>query len=338
MSNRILLFIISWILWGIGYYLYQPFLSIFLSKFISPNKLGLFYLLTQIISLPFPFIGRALARKLNVIKTIFIGTVFSGIGLLFLPFSLNFEESLLSISVSQSFYMALPSYYALMKKEGENEITRVWAFSISPAIILPSIGGLIVSYYGYPLLFILAGILITSSALPLVRYRSVSNESNSLFGKNGVKNLPYIIIFIIIPVALSSQFIFLVIDELYKFSPTIIGLIATLAELFGMSITYLLSRLNFRTALYIAMSVFSMQVFCLFYPYFAIFFGSWEAIIPLSLGTQKTIDDFALAVTMQILGWISGFLIASIIANPEFSIIISSIISLLLIFLIKLKS
>lgn len=336
MSTKTLILAISWLLWGIGFYLFQPFLSIFLVKFVPTNRLGFFYLITQSISLVFPFIGRFLSRTVGVVKTIILGMGLSGLGIIVLPFSSNFAELFLSFIIYESFYITLPSYYALMRREGENIITRVWAISATPSIVMPSIGGIIVYYFGYTALFIASGIFYVLSGLPLLKYK-ITYRDDELFTKSDERSAPYVITLIILPVALSSQFIYLVIKDLYNLTVEFIGFIATLAEIFGTILAYFSSYLKPKLALYISMLIFSLQGFSIFIPYFSIFFGSWEAIIPLSLGRQKSVDDFTYAITMQILGWISGYLVATFLGNPELSIIVSCIASILLLPLIKSK-
>lgn len=335
MSNRTALLAISWLFWGIGFYLFQPFLSIFLAKFIPPNRLGLFYFLAQVLSLIFPLAGKTLARRLGIIRTIMLGMSLSGLGLMILPLFHTFTEALISYVIYEFFYITLPAYYALMKREGENVITRIWAISATPSIIMPSIGGVLISYLGYAYLFIISGIFYILAGIPLARYYVIYDEN--MFNRSRKDDFPLLITAIIIPLALSSQFIYLVIKNLYNLSVEVVGFIASASEIFGTALTYLLSYTKPKTGLYISMITFSAQTLSFINPYFAIFFGAWEAIIPLSLGNQKTIDDFALAINMQILGWIIGYLIASVLANPNLSILISGLISILLIPLIKIK-
>ncbi|ARM76037.1 MFS transporter [Acidianus manzaensis] len=333
MNNNTIIFSISWILWGIGYYLFQPFLSIFLIKFISPNDLGLFYLLSEVVALPFPSIGNILSKRFGIKFSIFFGMILSGLGLIILPFSKNFEELLISIMLNECFYIALPNYYAIMRIQGESVITKVWAISVSPAIIMPTIGGIIISSFGYLFLFLISGISILFSIIPLLSFNfSFTKEKLSVKQK-----IPFVIIFTIVPIALSSQFIYLVIKELYNLNLEIVGIIATTAEIIGMITTYLLSYVEPKKALYLSFSIFSMQIFALINPFFAVCFGIWEAIIPISIESRKSVVDFTYATTMQIVGWILGYTIATFIANPYTSIIFASILSLLLLPIIKRK-
>ncbi|AWR97391.1 hypothetical protein DFR86_07400 [Acidianus sulfidivorans JP7] len=334
MINRTVVFAVSWLLWGIGYYLFQPFLSIFLVRFISANELGIFYLITQVIALPFPMIGNIISKKLGMIYTIFLGMSLSGFGMILLPFSKSFLYLIMSIALNQSFYMSLPSYYTIMRNEGENTITKVWAISVIPAIVMPAIGGFIVSIFGYFLLFIIAGICIIFSISPLFIFKIPTHINRNSIRKS---KIPYMNIFAIIPLGLSSQFIYLVIKEIYSLSLESVGIIATLAEAFGMIMTFILSFINPKKALLISFSIFSFQILSLLNPYFAISFGIWEAIIPLSLEQGNSINDFTYATTMQILGWILGYAIASIISSPKESIILSSVISIFMLIFIKRK-
>ncbi|BDC19395.1 MFS transporter [Acidianus sp. HS-5] len=319
---------ISWILWGIGFYLYYPFLSIFLVRYIRPSELGFFYLITLIFSLPLPYIGGKINKKIGEKYSIFIGMSISGLGILLFPFANSAISLYVFMTMYNSFYIALPAFYELMDTEGKGTISKVWAISVLPSIFMPSIGGLISQYLGFTYLFILSSIFIILTSFPLFTQKEIKNECQKI--------TPSLIIsLIIIPIALSGQFIYLVAKEMYNLSYTLIGIIATFAELLGSVVAFTSSFISNKRAINISLLLFSLQSLIIFSPYFSIFYGLWESLLPLSLSLSK--KDYVSAVTMQILGWILGYLIASISQTPKYDIFLSSIISLIVLAILNFR-
>ncbi len=310
---------ISWILWGIGFYLYYPFLSIFLVRYIRPSELGFFYLITLIFSLPLPYIGGKINEKFGENYSILIGMSISGLGILLFSFANSVILLYVFMIMYNSFYIALPAFYELMEAEGKGTISKVWAISVLPSIFMPSIGGLISQYLGFTYLFILSSIFIILTSFPLFDQKEIKKENTKI-------TLCPIISLIIIPVALSGQFIYLVTKEIYNLSNALIGIIATFAELLGSIIAFSSSFISSKKAINISLLLFSLQSLIVFSPYFSIFYGLWESILPLSLSIKK---NYVSAVTMQILGWILGYLVASISQSPKYDIFLSSILSLI---------
>ncbi|MFP3164723.1 MAG: hypothetical protein RXQ76_02585 [Acidianus sp.] len=311
---------ISWILWGIGFYLYYPFLSIFLVRYIKPSELGFFYLTTLIFSLPLPYLGGKINKKFGDKYSIILGMSISGTGILLLPFASSIILLYIFMIMYNSFYIALPAFYELMEIEGKSTISKVWAISVLPSIFMPSIGGMISQYLGFTYLFIISAFFIIFSFLPLITQKEIKNVDPK------IEFYP-IISLIILPVALSSQFIYLVIKELYNLSDTLIGIIATFAELLGSIIAFTSSFISSKKAVNLSLILFSLQSLIIISPYFSAFYGLWESIIPLSLSISK--KNYVSAVTMQMIGWILGYLIASIIQSPRDAIFLSSVLSLI---------
>ncbi|MQL54907.1 hypothetical protein [Acidianus ambivalens] len=317
---------ISWILWGIGFYLYYPFLSIFLVRYIKPSELGFFYLTTLIFSLPLPYLGGKINKKFGDKYSIILGMSLSGTGILLLPFTSSIISLYIFMIMYNSFYIALPGFYELMETEGKSTISKVWAISVLPSIFMPSIGGIISQYLGFTYLFIISAFFIIFSFLPLITQKEIKNEDPK------IEFYP-IISLIILPVALSSQFIYLVIKEMYNLSDTLIGIIATFAELLGSIIAFTSSFISSKKAINLSLILFSLQSLIIISPYFSVFYGLWESIIPLSLSISK--KNYVSIVTMQIIGWILGYLIASIIQSPRDAIFLSSVLSLIVLTIIN---
>ncbi|MEM3352208.1 MAG: hypothetical protein QW799_05245, partial [Saccharolobus sp.] len=73
-------------------------------------------------------------------------------------------------------------------------------------------------------------------------------------------------------------------------------------------------------------------VFYSFSPAMAIFFGAWEAIIPLTLEyfpSRKSPEDFAIINVMQGLGWIMGYIVDYTLGNINLLLVSSGIIAFL---------
>lgn len=317
---------ISWILWGIGFYLYYPFLSIFLARYIKPSELGFFYLTTLIFSLPLPYLGGIINKKFGGKYSIILGMSLSGMGVLLLPFAPSVILLYIFMIMYNSFYIALPAFYELMEMEGRGTISKVWAISILPSIFMPPIGGMVSQYLGFTYLFIISALFIISSFLPLITQKEIKDEDTK------IEFYP-IITLITLPVALSTQFIYLVIEEMYNLSYTLVGIIATFAELLGSGVAFAFSYISSKKAINLSLILFSLQSLVILSPYFSIFNGLWESIIPLSLSMSK--KNYVSKITMQIIGWILGYAIASIIRSPIDAIFLSSIMSIIVLVIIN---
>ncbi|MEM3972382.1 MAG: hypothetical protein QXF96_07305 [Saccharolobus sp.] len=322
----------SWLLWSTAYYLYYPFLSIYLSSFIQEDKLSLVYAIFQAISLPYAMLGAKLYWK-NKIMPIIIGMLFAGVGLILLPFSTNLISIIIYMSINYMFFLSLPSYYSLMAEIGEGVITRIWSLSILPSIIMPSIGGIIAQYTSLRLLFIISGIIFSLSFLPMLKFKPINNNADyRVKTKLDIK-----IIFIPIltlPIAMAFPYIYLAIYTNFNLSKDQVGVIATIAEILGMGLSYLASKFikEKKYLLSLSLILFSLIVFYSFSPAMAIFFGAWEAIIPLTLEyfpSRKSPEDFAIINVMQGLGWIMGYIVDYTLGNINLLLVSSGIIAFL---------
>ncbi|WP_009989889.1 MFS transporter [Saccharolobus solfataricus] len=322
----------SWIIWSVAYYMYYPFISIYLSRFVEESKLSLFFVVFQAVSLPLPLIGARLSKR-NRILPIIIGMLVGGIGMIMLPFSRNILEATIFMSLNYFISLSLPSYYSLMSEVGEGTITRIWSLSILPSIIMPSLGGLLAQYFGLRLLFMIGGIVLATSFLPMVN-SSYNSSSQSLLNFN-ITIRSFLPAILILPIAMEFPYIYLVVYNYFHLTKEYVGIIATSAEILGMLLTYLASKLIFRKKYLLSLSLFLFSLTSLYFlsPTIAIFFGCWEVIVPLTLeyfSSRKTVYDFALITTMQGLGWVLGYLIDYFIPNISLLLLSSSLIAFLL--------
>ncbi|AWR95178.1 hypothetical protein [Acidianus brierleyi] len=323
---RGLAFTVSWLLWGIGFYLYLPFLSIFLAKITSPSSIPEIYFISQLSSLPFPILGMISHKKIGSTKTIIIGMIISSLGLFLLGFSRNIYEAIASLTTYYFFYFSLPSYYVVFKSIGDGTIERIWGISVSPSIISPFLGGIIASYFGYKILFLISGLFVLFSVFPILK-------ENNVKGGNSKIRISPIILLIIIPIAISMEFIFLEIKLLFSFSDTEIGILASIAEFIGMMFSIVSSFFFTKKLLPLSILLFSIEGLSIISPYFAIFYGFWEVIIPVTLeifSNSRSVEDFASINFTQSLGWTIGYAITSIIRNITIAIEFSSLISIIL--------
>ncbi|QGA54268.1 hypothetical protein GFS03_06605 [Sulfolobus sp. E5-1-F] len=322
----------SWIIWSAAYYMYYPFISIYLSRFVEESKLSLLFVVFQAVSLPLPLIGAKIS-KVNRILPIIIGMLVGGIGMIMLPFSRNILEVIIFMCLNYFIFLSLPSYYSLMSEIGEGTITRIWSLSILPSIVMPSVGGLIAQYLGLRWLFMIGGIVLATSFLPMVNLSYNPLNRISLNFKIGIRSfLPAILI---LPIAMEFPYIYLVVYDYFHLTKEIVGIIATSAEILGMVLSYLASKLISKKKYFLSLSLFLFSLTSLYFisPTIAIFFGCWESIVPLTLeyfSSRKTVYDFALINIMQGLGWIFGYLIDYLMPNISILLLSSCLIAFLL--------
>lgn len=324
----------SWFIWGLSYYLYYPFISLFVVKFTQ--QVTLVYLLGTLLVIPFPYLGAKLSRKIGLVRTMELGCVISGIGLILFSFSTNLIWLIISYAIISLFFLGLPSYYSYMSFLGEGVISRVWAISIIPSFFTPSVGGIIATYFGLKEVFFISGIIMILSALPLISLPEIDIENGE---RNSYNNTIVIPILTIFPIALSFPFIYLILQKVYSMTYDQIGFLATIAEVIGALFTFLYSKINKKWLLSIYLLLFSMLYFVFYNPYVAILFGLWEAIIPSSLEESKgrRPEDFGIINSFQQFGWLTGYLVSYFAFSTYYSILISSLSSVLLSLLIFLK-
>ncbi len=120
---------------------------------------------------------------------------------------------------------------------------------------------------------------------------------------------------------------------IYKLSYSSIGIIATIAELMGMISALIGSRIKRNSFLAVNIGLFSLIGLLSINYIFAVFYGFWESIIPLSLeGGVKASSprDYAVINSMQQLGWLSGYISSAVLNEPIVAVQASSLISILI--------
>ncbi|MBW9140204.1 MAG: hypothetical protein K1T65_00575 [Candidatus Aramenus sp.] len=318
----------SWMFWSVAYYMYFPFLSIFFSRFVPEGEVSLLYLLFQASSLPFPFVGARLHRR-SPILAIVVGMGLSGLGLALLSLARNALEVVAFMVVNYSFYLALPSYYLLMGRQGEGTITRVWAFSILPSLFMPSVGGFLAEALGFRGLFLLSGVILASSFVPVLKVHCEAAEREAA----GLPRSAYAIPLMILSVAMASPYIYLLAYVDFSLTKVQVGELSTLAEVVGMAFS-LFSSYTKRKEVSLALSLllFSLVSLLRVSPLFAVFFGLWEAVIPLSTevfaGRTGSVDEYAVVVALGDAGWALGYLVDAVWQNAELAIYSSSLVAL----------
>jgi len=316
----------SWFIWGLSYYLYYPFVSLYIVKFVK--DVTLVYLISTIFAIPLPLIGSKLARKIGLVKAMIIGGIVSGIGLSMFGLAKDLSLLIISYVITSGFFLALPSYYSYMNNLGKGTISIVWAVSILPSLFTPYIGGIIASFLGLREVFIIAGIIMIFTGIPLLGLEEISVKDEEI--KLNYKML--IPILVILPLALAFPFIYLVLKENYSMSYEEIGVIATLAEILGAFFTFLYSRLGRKFLLSVYLLLFSLVSLVYVNPFFSVFFGLWEAIIPSALeeSREKSPEAFGLINSMQQFGWFIGYLASYFAFSARLSLLVSSILALIL--------
>lgn len=338
MNTKEIYIAISWILWSIAYYAYYPFISIYLSEFT--DAIAEVYMIAQLSSFLFIALGIYLEKiGISLRNLIILGMFLSGIGLIMLSYSHSFILATLSLVLNYSFYLSLPSFYYYMSYVGKGIIAKVWGLSIFPSFIMPAIGGLISQYFGFKTLFIISGLVLSLSASPVLRLDDISVKEDRF--RVDIKKL--VPLLFVLPVALISPYIFLEVKELYGLSNAIVGIIADIAEILGISLLLLAPRLikDFKKLLMLSLLIFSVTALIYISPYFAIFYGSWEAIIPLSLEffsqDNNSYTQYSYILVSQGIGWELGYIMDTLF-RANMAIISGCLISLfdiVLLFIIR---
>ena len=326
MDNRVTKLAGSWFIWGLSYYIYYPFVSLYIVKFVK--DVTLVYLISTIFVIPFPLIGGKLARKIGLVNAMKLGGIISGIGLILMGLSNSLFWLIASYVITSGFFLALPSYYSYMNNLGKGIISAVWTISIIPSLFAPYIGGVIASLLGLREVFIISGIIMIFISVPLIGLKGIDVPSEKV--KVNYKVL--IPILVILPLALASPFIYLVLKEVYLMSYKEIGEIATLAEILGAFLTFLYSRFTKRFFLSIYLFLFSLVYLVYINPFFSIFFGLWESIIPSALeeSREKSPEAFGVINSLQQVGWFTGYLASFLTFSAKLSLLLSSILAIIL--------
>ncbi|MUN29676.1 hypothetical protein [Sulfuracidifex metallicus] len=319
----------SWFLWGASYYLYYPYLSIYLENIIG-SGFSLAFVVFTISAIPFSLFGGQIHRRLGVNLSAFIGMVVSGTGLFLIQISSSTFTVILAGIMAYAFFISLPNFYSMMMALDSKCIARIWSLSIVPSLFMPFIGGLISTYYGINWVFILASVLALASSIPIL---GVHVKPKAKGGKSNV----FIPFLSMIPIAIVFPFVYLYLKVHFGFSLEDIGIISTIVEMIGFVTSYLSTRMPNWLALSLYLFIFSLVGGETFFPYFSLSFGLWEAIIPVSLeGSQSySPEEFGRVNAFQQIGWLVGFVISYLAGST--SLIVSSLFSALVMFYVLLS-
>ncbi|MGC9177093.1 MAG: hypothetical protein ACP5G6_01515 [Conexivisphaera sp.] len=317
LRRSVLYITVSWFLWGIGYYGYFAYLSPYMSSFVEPSRISLIYVIAGATSVVYPSAGLISYRLLGVRGSISLWMMVAGLGISMMGLARNFAQFALLLALNQAFYGALPSYYASLAKEEASYIPLVWALSVAPSFFMPTVGGLVASRLGFTVLFVTSGVLIASSVLPVVAIRELRADEGAAGVRGWALAIPAMI-----PVALESPYIFLVMERAYDMSSLQLGLVASAGEAVGMMSALALRRT--RWGLSAALAGFSTTALLTISWAFGIAFGFWEAVIPLAIAYvsygsgSPGVRFYAYLTTLQALTFLAGYLSSSVVASVNY--------------------
>jgi len=289
--------VVSWTLWGIAYYLYSPYLTVFLKGIVKEDYIGILYVLSSIVGLAYALLPKITTR----IKEITVASlIVSGLGLILLSFSNNVEIASLSILLYSMYWVSIPVFYLLMR----DNVAKVWAISMIPALIIPFIGGKIITVLGLKGIFMTSGVIMALTALPLINVEIRGREEGVQERKRDKINLSPLI-FTILPLSIALPY-------LYVNTPlSLIPIVYALGEGIGIGIALYLSKV--RRGLAIALSTFSLISLNNVIPFGAMFYGISEALTALGIdGIKiKSLKDSVKVTLTEISMWLVGYAVAT---------------------------
>lgn len=308
---------VSWFLWGIGYYAYFAYLSPYMALFVRPQAISQVYLLAGLAAIAYPAAGLITYRRFGARASISAWMAVAGLAISLMGLADGFPQFALLLSLNQAFYAALPSYYASLAAEEASYIPMVWALSVSPSLFMPALGGLLASRLGFAALFALSGALVASSLVPVALASGLRAEEGSASARGWALAIPAMI-----PVALESPYVFLVLERAYSLSSAQLGLVASAGEAVGMVAALALSRA--RWGISAALAGFSLTALLPLSWAFGIAFGFWEAIIPLSIAFVSHISGrpgvkfYTYLATLQALTFLTGYAASASVASIDY--------------------
>ncbi|AHC52514.1 hypothetical protein SUSAZ_05640 [Sulfolobus acidocaldarius SUSAZ] len=329
--NRVALLSASWFIWGIAYYLYYPYTSIYASEFIRERLIPLIYIAYTLIGIPSALLSAKVSRFLGMKRSILIFMALSGIGLVIVAIATTLPVLILGFTISSSsLLIALPNYYYYMNNLGKGVISKVWAISILPAVFTPVIGGTIAQLLGIRYVFLTAGLFMTLSGLPVL---GLKYEEQSVVFYQSTKKLNPLPGLVIIPISLASPFVFLVTKDMYNLSYITLGVLATMSEVIGMIVVFFSAGKNKLLPIYLIL--FSLVYLVFFNPLFSLAFGLWEVLIPLAIEevNGNSVSAYSRMISIQQTFWLIGYFASLLALSVKFSLLISAISSLVLAFI-----
>jgi len=307
---------ISWTLWGVALYLYSPYLTVFLKGIVNEDFIGILYVLSSVVGLFYALLPILTSRIKEVTIT---SLIISGLGLILLAFSNNIALTTLSILLYSMYWASVPVFYLLMR----DEVAKVWAISMTPALIIPFIGGKIVDLLGLKGVFIASGVFMALTALPLINVNIRGREGLDYEKEEENRFIP--LIFTILPLSIALPY-------LYVNTPlSLIPVIYALGQGIGMAMALFLSKA--RRGLAIALSTFALISLNNVIPFGAMFYGISEALTALGIDGIKirSLRDSVKVTLAEILIWLVGYALATalFVISPFLPTVYASLIAIL---------
>lgn len=285
----------SWTLWGMAYYLYSPYITVFLKSLVREEDLiGLFYVLSSLVGLFYALLPRYTTK----IKEItIISLLFSGVGLILFSFSENIITVFVSLILYSMYWVSVPVFYVLIREN----VAKIWAISMTPAILIPFLGEKLLNVLGIRGIFIIAGMIMVLTALPLINVKFEGRGGDTK--ENKLNPLP--LIFTILPLSISIPYLYI------SLPLNLIPLIYAIGEGIGILMAYYLN--NKEKGLPIALLVFSLISLNNVIPFGAMFYGISEALTALGIDNLKikSLKDSIKVTVVEISMWLIGYAIAT---------------------------
>ncbi|MBB5255024.1 hypothetical protein [Sulfurisphaera ohwakuensis] len=307
--------VISWTLWGLAYYLYSPYLTVFLKNIVKEDFIGFLYIVSSLVGLIYSIIPLFTKR---VKEITIVSLIISGIGLILLSMSNNALSAIISLILYSTYWVSVPIFYLLMN----DEVAKIWAISMLPAIIIPFFDDSVVLTLGIRSIFLIAGVIMALTALPLINV-DIRGMGGS-YDDERSNNLSFIIL-TILPLSISLPY-------LYVSMPLkLIPIVYAIGESIGILMALFLSKI--RNGLSLALLGFSLISLNTIIPYGAMFYGISEALTALGVDKVriKDLKDSVKVTILEVLTWLIGYAIATalFILSPLLPSIYASLLAIL---------
>ncbi|HII75203.1 hypothetical protein [Sulfurisphaera tokodaii] len=309
--------VISWTLWGLAYYLYSPYLTVFLKTIIKEDFIGFLYIISTLVGLVYSVVPLFTKR---VKEITIVSLIISGIGLILLSISNNALTAILSLILYSMYWVSVPIFYLLMN----DEVAKIWAISMLPAIIIPFFDDSVILTLGIRSIFLIAGVIMALTALPLINV-DIRGMGGSYDDDDERSNNLSFIILTILPLSVSLPYLY--VDMPLKLIP----IVYVIGESIGILMALFLSKI--RNGLSLALLGFSLISLNTVIPYGAMFYGISEALTALGVDKVriKNLKDSVKVTILEVLTWLIGYAIATVlfIISPILPSIYASLLAIL---------
>ncbi|BFH72781.1 hypothetical protein SJAV_07250 [Sulfurisphaera javensis] len=304
---------ISWTLWGLAYYLYSPYLTVFLKSIVKEDFIGVIYILSSLVGLVYAIIP----LYTNKVKEVtIVSLILSGLGLVLLSFSINPISVIISIILYSMYWVSVPVFYLLMR----DEVAKIWAISMLPALLIPFISENIIISLGLRYIFIISGIIMAFTAVPIINVeikgRGVATGKNNNFTP---------LIFTILPLSISLPYLYI------KIPLSLIPVIYAIGEFIGILMATYFSKM--KRGLSLALLSFSLISTNSILPFGAMFYGISEALTALGVDNVEINDlkDSVKVTLVEISLWLIGYTLATalFVISPFLPTIYASLLAIL---------